>query len=187
MTTGTSDLPQDPEDQATRLLALCKVLLDEYRLALLGSLAVQGATLKALASLTPLSEKSTLKHLHLLKQAGLVGTWEGDETVYYLDVPALHRLKQQLFASAAPPTAVAEDELVGRFLRDGRLVQIPVRPAGLQAVLAWLAANFEPGVQYPEREVNQILQQYHPDHATLRRMLVDHQYLDRASGLYWRR
>jgi hypothetical protein len=175
------------DDQGAHLLTLCKVLLDEHRLALLGALAAQAATVRALAALTPLSEKSTIKHLHLLKQAGLVGTWEGDETVYYLDVPALHRLKQQLFASAASSTVAAEDDLVGRFLRDGRLFQIPTRPAALQAVLAWLAGNFEPGIQYPEREVNQILQQYHPDHATLRRLLVDHQYLDRAAGLYWRR
>jgi hypothetical protein len=53
-------------------------------------------------------------------------------------------------------------------------------------VLEHIAALFEPGVRYPEREVDAILRAWHPDHAALRRYLVDEQLLARDAGEYWR-
>ena len=40
-------------------------------------------------------------------------------------------------------------------------------------VLDHLVRVFEPGVRYPEREVNALLAVWHPDTAALRRYLVD--------------
>jgi hypothetical protein len=53
-------------------------------------------------------------------------------------------------------------------------------------VLQRLALEFEPGVRYPEAEVDRILGRFHDDHATLRQALVDEGLLDRAHGTYWR-
>ena len=53
-------------------------------------------------------------------------------------------------------------------------------------MLERLSQEFEPGLRYPERQVDFILQLFHPDHATLRRYLVDEGYLTRADGVYWR-
>lgn len=69
---------------------------------------------------------------------------------------------------------------------DGRLKQMPVKQAKLQIVLAHLAENFEPGRRYPEKAVNEVLLQFHPDFCTLRRYLVDSRLLARAEGQYWR-
>lgn len=69
---------------------------------------------------------------------------------------------------------------------DGRLVSIPVKQAKKLVVLDWLAQAFEPGRHYSEREVNELLVRRHPDTAALRRALVDHGFLDRSSGDYWR-
>jgi hypothetical protein len=63
----------------------------------------------------------------------------------------------------------------GRRLRDDR-----------EVVLERLALEFEPGVRYPESEVNEVLHRFHDDHVTLRRLLVDEGLLDRAAGEYWR-
>ena len=72
------------------------------------------------------------------------------------------------------------------FVRDGHLTSLPRRPAMLRAACAFLADRFDPGREYPESEVNALLAGDAPDHATLRRLLVDHGYLDRSSGVYWR-
>lgn len=72
------------------------------------------------------------------------------------------------------------------FVRDGRLVQIPARRGKRRIVLEFLAQEFEPGVQYTESEVNERLARWHPDFCALRRYLVDEDFLDRASGNYWR-
>jgi len=41
-------------------------------------------------------------------------------------------------------------------------------------------------VRYPEREVDAMLRAWHPDHAALRRHLVDEDLLARDAGMYWR-
>jgi len=53
-------------------------------------------------------------------------------------------------------------------------------------VLEHLVRVFEPGVRYPEREVNALLAVWHPDVAALRRYLVDEGLLTREAGVYWR-
>ena len=77
--------------------------------------------------------------------------------------------------------------LLHAFVRDGHLTSLPRRPRMIAAACAFLAQRFEPGRRYREPEVNAALAGDAPDHATLRRLLVDHGFLDRAGGLYWRR
>ena len=79
------------------------------------------------------------------------------------------------------------DRILANFLTDdGRLHTIPSKHSKLLVVLDHLAQSFEPGRVYPEAEVNEILRRFHPDHAALRRYLVDEQFLTRQEGSYWR-
>ena len=78
------------------------------------------------------------------------------------------------------------DDVVGRFIKDGRLVIMPSKRSKLLLVLDHLAQEFEPGRTYAEREVNVVLGGYHDDFAALRRYLVDEGYLTREGGVYWR-
>lgn len=79
------------------------------------------------------------------------------------------------------------ERILDSFVVGGRLVQIPARRKKLLVVLEWLAREFDPGARYPEREVNAILLRRYADFASLRRFLVDFGYLERESGIYWRR
>ena len=72
------------------------------------------------------------------------------------------------------------------FVRDGRLTSIPTVHAKRLIVLDWLVQRFEPGRHYPERTVNHIISEVHPDTAALRRYLVDEGLLARDHGEYWR-
>jgi hypothetical protein len=80
--------------------------------------------------------------------------------------------------------------LVDRFMPDGRLRTMPSKAAKRQVVLAHIAHLFEPGVRYPEAQVDAILQGIckagDTDHVTVRRYLVDAQLLARDAGVYWR-
>jgi hypothetical protein len=69
---------------------------------------------------------------------------------------------------------------------DGRLRTIPTKHAKLLVVLDHLAQDFEPGRRYPEAEVNDILQGFHPDYAALRRYLVENDFMTRENNVYWR-
>ena len=80
-----------------------------------------------------------------------------------------------------------QDRVLRNFLgEDGRLHTIPSKHSKLLVVLDHLAQAFEPGQSYQETEVNEVLQRFHPDYAALRRYLVDHAFLAREEGLYWR-
>ena len=79
------------------------------------------------------------------------------------------------------------EKVLANFLdADGRVPTIPSKRHKLLVVLDYLAQRFEPGVRYPETEVNDILAAFHPDYAALRRYLVDNGFLDRADNMYWR-
>jgi hypothetical protein len=77
-------------------------------------------------------------------------------------------------------------KVLDAFVHDGRITSVPAAHGKRIVVLDWLAQAFEPGVRYPEREVNEIIAVRHPDTAMLRRYLVDEGILDRAGGEYWR-
>lgn len=79
-----------------------------------------------------------------------------------------------------------EQRVLDTFIRDGRLVQIPARHKKRMVVLRWLADHFRPAERYSEHQVNELLQRYHDDRATLRRLLVDNELMQRKAGLYWR-
>jgi hypothetical protein len=80
-----------------------------------------------------------------------------------------------------------DERVLRNFLaEDGTLRTIPTKHAKLLVVLDHLAQQFEPGRTYPEAEVNQILGRVHPDHAALRRYLVENDFLTREDSVYWR-
>jgi hypothetical protein len=101
-------------------------------------------------------------------------------------------------ASKAPGPARAErapsgrdpdrqrDAVLRTFIVDGRVPQLPAAWAKRRIVLEHIVSVFEPGVKYPEKDVNAILRAWNDDHAALRRYLVDEGLLERAVGLYWR-
>jgi hypothetical protein len=87
----------------------------------------------------------------------------------------------------ARPASEREQRVLRDFLdADGHLKEIPTQQKSRLVILRWLAGNFAPGVRYSEAEVKQLLSRYHPDHATLRRELVDAELMQRQSGTYWR-
>jgi hypothetical protein len=91
----------------------------------------------------------------------------------------------------ADPAAFDEiaDPVLRRVLRTylvrGRLPVVP-RGAKRSQLLAYLATAFEPGVRYPETDVNAIVAVWNPDVAALRRYLVDEGLLARQDSVYWR-
>jgi len=66
---------------------------------------------------------------------------------------------------------------------DGCLTRWPVRQKVQRMAIAYLATKFEMGREYHEREVNEVLVEWHTfgDWALLRRLLFDWCYMDRES------
>ena len=164
-----------------------RIAVDPIRLAVLGTAAMGPLDSRALASRLGVPERRVRREVGKLAEAGLL-----TESLE-LDREALRQIAAALPQTAAMDPAIAdgpwsEDEAVvlSRFFSGSRLVEIPANRAKRAVVLERLALEFEPGLRYTEREVNSVLQVFHPDYAALRRYLVDDGLLSRADGSYWR-
>lgn len=79
---------------------------------------------------------------------------------------------------------------ISAFLDDsGRIVRIPAPNRTKIPILAYLAGKFEEDRIYCEKEINGIINEWHTfgDYFILRRLLVDHRFLERTpdGARYW--
>ena len=84
------------------------------------------------------------------------------------------------------PTSAWEEKVLQNYLDGDRLKEIPASRKKRLVILVWLINKFEPEKTYTESEVNQILSNYHPDYATLRREFISYQLMKRDRGIYQR-
>ncbi len=178
------------ETSSETIANLCKILLDEDRLMILGLLAAQPRRADELVALLPPDSSAAAKlgrHIQQLQEVGIVTYLNTPDDAFRLDVAYLQLLKRQLFSREDASKALSPDEKVlAAFIKHDQLVQLPTHPVKLQLVLAWLVEKFEAGVDYPERAVNDRLMGHEIDHVTLRRLLIDHLLLTREAGVYRR-
>jgi hypothetical protein len=166
-----------------------KFVLDPRRLAVVGVIAARPADVGTICERTGQRERDVVATLAPLVQAGVVAR-TGPQ--YELRAEALRELAADLPQPQPPDRRIFygmtadERAVLGRFFRGERLVEIPTQRSKRLVVLERLALDFEPGVRYPEPEVNAVLGRYHADYAALRRHLVDEGLLDRSGGEYWR-
>ena len=74
--------------------------------------------------------------------------------------------------------------VIRAFFKDGKLVRIPAKKSKRRVVLERLLADFKDKDSYHEREVNDIIRQYHDDVATIRREFIMNRYMTRKEGYY---
>lgn len=176
------------------LLNFFKVLANESRLKILGILATKECSVEELAALVQLKEPTVSHHLAKLKELNLVNMRpDGNTHLYQLDSEALQSISKEIFTPDNMASLVTdveggawENKVLKNYL-DGNLIQeIPASRKKRLVILKWLVSKFEQGVNYPERQVNEIIKQHHPDCATLRRELIGYQLMQRENGVYWR-
>lgn len=182
-------MDRDPNDLLREFFA---VMSNEYRLRMAGLMMVHPQTSTELAVALDLTTKEALEHLAALRQLGLVtvAVRASDETCYCFDTQALAAMNRQVLSREALPTPVdhlPDDtrKALLPFFEGQRLTALPSGKK-FRLLIGWLATQFEPGVRYNERQVNEKILRYHEDYATLRRALIDAQLMVRDHGVYWR-
>jgi hypothetical protein len=176
-------MPETPDD-------ILRALADPERLAIAGALARGDAAPSVLAAKLEIDLRRVRKHLNRLAGAG-VARFDAETKRYRLDPETLRWAAEQVGpprdAGLALGAANEEEEAVLRtFFRDGRLTEVPMKAAKRRIVLERIAAEFEPGLRYDEKEVNVVVGAFHNDYAAIRRYLVDEGFMDRDHGVYWR-
>ncbi|WP_347057782.1 DUF2087 domain-containing protein [Blastococcus sp. HT6-30] len=163
------------------------LLADPVRLKVVAALALGATTIEEVAAASGASLKDVALAARRLARAGLVAR---DGHSLALHTERFGAAARAAAEAAPPPEPISDDPaadaILSAFVRDGRLVSIPAQRSKRLVVLDHLVRVFEPGVRYPEREVNALLAVWHPDVAALRRYLVDEGLLSRDAGVYWR-
>jgi hypothetical protein len=170
--------------------SLLALLVAGDRLPVVAALVLGAKTLPDIAARADLPVRDVLRVLTRLESAGLASV-EGQDWSLHVDilrdVVTSNRWPVQPSPATDEVATSAKSAAVLRaFVRDGKLLQIPAQHSKRLVVLDYLAREFEPGVRYPEPEVNEKLSAHHPDYAALRRYLVEEDFLAREGGIYWR-
>src|SRR5512137_1290154 len=163
-----------------QLLTFFKALADSNRLKIVGLLSQQPYSVEQLAALLNLRPPTVSHHLKLLSEAGLVSARaESYYNLYQLESGVLEQIARNLAMQDRLPNMAAEVDLQAYdrkvlrdiLLPDGKLKIIPAQRKKREVVLRHILKEFQPGIQYTESQVNEILARFHEDTATLRREL----------------
>jgi hypothetical protein len=169
--------------QIDTLVTFLQAVGQRERLHILGILAESESSVPELAKKTELRETAVLKHLGRLKRAALVK--ESAPYTYQLNENALQQINHTVFHRGDSQNKETLRQRVLRHYTDGpRLKQLPENEDELREIASWLSELFEDDVHYPEKEVNERIQQAHPDYAEMRRLMVDYGFMTRSRGIY---
>lgn len=162
-------------------------LADAERLSVVAALVLGASSTDDVVAASSVPKRRVLEALTRLEAAGLVVR---DKSGWTFDLDRLRELVREARPRAEPDDVGDVDAQTGAilrtFLRGGRLVQIPIQHTKRVVVLDHICRVFDIGVHYPEKEVNALLRAFHPDHAALRRYLVEEGFLARDNNVYWR-
>lgn len=186
----------DTETINAELLSFFKALADANRLKILGLLAKEPYSVEQLAEILEIRPSTVSHHLAKLSNAGLVRSQsESYYNIYYLETSVLEEKARRLLSEETLPAMAADIDtdaydrkVLSNFTSpDGRVKAFPAQRKKMEVILRYVLKAFQPGKRYSEKEVNELLTQYHEDSATLRRELVEYKMLARegGGGVYW--
>jgi DNA-binding transcriptional ArsR family regulator len=179
------------------LMQFFKALANENRLKMLGALANSERGVEELAIMMNLRAPTISHHLAILKELGVIAMrTKGNDHLYRLDSEGLEGISKQVLASFTSEGVIDLDvgvqyeswerRVLNNFVKGNRIEEIPAGYKKRLVILKWLADYFDETKKYSEKEVNEIIERYHPDYSTLRRELVNNKLMERERGIYWR-
>jgi len=178
------------------LLTFFKALADQNRLRIVGLLSDQSRTVEELAELLEVSLSTTSHHLACLAKAGLVSAIpQGHYYRYSLHMDFLREMSQRILQkdvlrTLSPQKIILsfEEKVLHTFIdHEGSIVSFPKKEKKFLVLLDYVFRVFEPGRIYSGQEVEELLQRFHADTASLRRALIEYQWMERSKdgSQYW--
>ncbi|GAA1772909.1 DUF2087 domain-containing protein [Luedemannella helvata] len=164
------------------------LLAEENRLRAFAAVVLGASTPSEVAQRASLSARDAVAAINRLLQGGLLATVDGKLVAQVAVLKDTVRGYAEQHAAPAEPLDADRNRaaVLRAFIADGRLVSIPAARGKRRVILEHIVSGFEPGVKYPEREVDAVLRAWHPDYASLRRYLIDEDLMARSEGAYWR-
>lgn len=170
-----------------------KALGHPTRLLILNLVKIKSRHGEELAAILRLQPATISHHLAILANAGLLSSKKDQYYQMYFPInDLLQTTLEEMITLPQPglPKGVEVDayreKVLKTFFKRGRLVSIPAQLKKRQVILEKIVEEFEPDRKYTEREVNQVLVEFHDDVASLRRGLISQKLMQRHKDMYWR-
>jgi len=171
--------------------------LDADRLKLISYLSQDSWSIQDLAEKMDQNQAAISRHLQVLEDANLVISTDcGGNKLYsfnpkYIELIARQQLEQprdELDLSLFDLPGYQKKTIAKYTRANGSLKLIPSQSKKLIPLLEYIICSFEFEKNYTEKDVNAVLLRFYPDITTLRRYLIDHDYLgrERDGSRYWR-
>ena len=179
--------------QLNRLVAFYKTMGDPTRIRIVFLLAKGPLHGQAIAGKLGLTPPTITHHLNKLREINLVYQRRDKNTVYFYLNESVLKQQSGVLAKLADKEEVKKMEeqnlesqkvIENFFTRDGKLKNIPAQRKKRLMVFEHLIKGLKMGKKYEEKELNEYIQQYHEDYATIRREFIINHYMYRENGIY---
>ncbi|OME92718.1 MULTISPECIES: DUF2087 domain-containing protein [Paenibacillus] len=185
--------------QLDKVVSYHKALADPTRIKMLILLAEGELNGQVLAEKIGVTPATITHHAAKLREASLIKERRDKNTIYFSlnhyfiknSATATENLIYQRVRPEGVPERLEEedqrtmDAVVNNFFTsEGKLKSIPAQLKKKLIVLTHLVSRLEKGRKYTEKEINEFIQGYHEDFATLRREFIMHHFMFRDNGVY---
>ncbi|MGE7825722.1 metalloregulator ArsR/SmtB family transcription factor [Paenibacillus sp. NPDC093718] len=185
--------------QLDKVVSYHKALADPTRIKMLILLAEGELNGQVLAEKIGVTPATITHHAAKLREASLIKERRDKNTIYFSlndyfienSARATENLIYQRVRHAGGPERLEEEDQRTRdtvvknfFTSDGKLKSIPAQLKKKLIVLTHMVSRLEKGRKYTEKEINEFIQGYHEDFATLRREFIMHHFMFRDNGVY---
>lgn len=180
--------------QLDRLVNFHKAVGDVTRIRIIALLQNGPLHGQALAGKLGVTPPTITHHMTKLREADLVYERRDKNTIYfYLNEKSL-TLQAQAILKIGKALPAAEDKhedaarkaavLDNFFNKDGTLKHLPAQRKKKLIVLERLVKGLEPNRKYSEKEINEYIQNFHGDYATIRREFIMNHFMYRENDIY---
>lgn len=170
-------------------LELLKLLADETRLEILNILMHEDSYVEKIACELSLTPATICYHLKKMESAGVVNCSRSQfYMIYSLNRDIFDKPLYELIKNDEPTPTTDEkykQQVLSHFFKYGRLIQLPTQRKKREIVLAEIAKSFDGDRTYDEKEVNEIIHNFHEDHCTIRREMIACGIMAREKETYW--
>ncbi len=177
-----------------KTVMLFKALSDRSRLLILNALRNKPMYVEELSETIQLTPSTISFHLKKMEEVGIVSAvkdqyytiYRINEELFTSTLESLIRFEQQVNNDQKEQEEQYRKKVLHTFFRYNKVIKMPVGRKKRRVILDEIAQAFEVGKQYPEREVNLIISDYHDDYCFIRRAMIEEKILARENGIYWK-
>ncbi len=174
-------------------VAIFKALGDASRLEMIREIIAGPVPTEILCEKLKLAPSTISHHANKLLKAGLIESRKEQQSIIYFESPKGLNCKLKDLIMAEKDSEIVDGrkdsyrkKVINHFVEFGRLKQIPVQRKKRKIILEQILTEFEEDKKYSEKEVNEILKNWHEDYCYLRREMISENLLSRENSRYWR-